>query len=99
MSSNTYSVIQPLGLSFRYSRQFRLRGRIRKSVTSHCYLGEKVPEKFARLRDEWKAKRGSDSSSMKLAMYPASVKIIGMGADAVTLLLRELATAPGDPAG
>jgi hypothetical protein len=47
-------------------------------------------KKFFRLRDEWKAQRGHESSTMKTVMLPAYQKIIGMGLDAVPLLLREL---------
>jgi hypothetical protein len=49
-----------------------------------------VEKKFFRLRDEWKAQRGHESSTMKTVMLPAYQKIIGMGPDAVPLLLREL---------
>ncbi len=49
-----------------------------------------VESKFIRLRDEWKAQRGPESSTQRLAMHPAYQKIIGMGPDVVPLLLREL---------
>jgi hypothetical protein len=48
--------------------------------------------KFIRLRDEWKAQRGHEPSTMKTVLLPAYQKIIGMGPDAVPLLLGELAT-------
>jgi len=51
-----------------------------------------IERKFVRLRDEWRAKRKPESSSIKLGMHPAYLKIIGMGPDVVPLLLRELAT-------
>jgi hypothetical protein len=47
-------------------------------------------KRFIRLRDEWKQKRGPDSSAARLAMHPAYLKIIGMGSDAIPFLLREL---------
>jgi hypothetical protein len=53
-----------------------------------------VERKFLRLRDEWKAKRGHDSSTVNLVMHSAYQRIIGLGPDAVPLLLRELATNP-----
>lgn len=49
-------------------------------------------KKFNRLKDEWKAKRGHESSTVKIIMIPAYQKIIGMGQDAVPFLLRELET-------
>jgi hypothetical protein len=55
---------------------------------------ERIERKFKRLRDDWKAKRGHQSSSIELAMHPAYLKIIGMGWDAVPLLLRELDNEP-----
>ena len=55
---------------------------------------ESLQEKFTRLRDEWKAKRGHESSSTRLAMHPAYQKIIGMGTAVVPLLLRELENGP-----
>jgi hypothetical protein len=55
---------------------------------------EWLAKKFSRLRDEWKEKRPPDSSSFRLAIHPAYLKIIGMGVDAVPLILRELERAP-----
>src|SRR5258708_6200663 len=49
-----------------------------------------IEGKFIRLRDEWKAQRGHEPSTMKLVMLPAYQKIIGMGPVVVPLLLREL---------
>jgi hypothetical protein len=51
---------------------------------------EWIERKFLRLRDEWKQKRGPESSSARLAHHPAYLKIIGMGSDVVPLLMREL---------
>ena len=53
---------------------------------------EAAEKKFNRLRDEWKAKRGHEPSTMKLILIPAYQKIIGMGQEAVPFLLRELET-------
>ena len=50
--------------------------------------------RFIRLRDEWKQKRGHESSSARLAMHPAYLKIIGMGTAAIPFLLRELENDP-----
>jgi hypothetical protein len=49
-------------------------------------------EKFIRLRDQWKAEKRHESSTIKLVMHPAYQTIIGMGQDAVPFLLRELET-------
>ena len=51
---------------------------------------DQVETKFIKLRDEWKNQRGHEPSTMKLVMLPAYQQIIGMGAAAVPLLLREL---------
>ena len=51
-----------------------------------------IEQKFIRLRDEWKSQRSPVSSPTKLLMHPAYQTIIGMGADVVPLLLRELET-------
>jgi hypothetical protein len=53
-------------------------------------LIEIAERKFLRLRDEWKQKRGPESSSLRLAFHPSYLKIIGMGPEAVPFLLREL---------
>ena len=53
-----------------------------------------IEKKFIALRDEWKAKRGHHSDTLKLAMHSAYQQIIGLGPDVIPLLLRELATAP-----
>jgi hypothetical protein len=51
-----------------------------------------VAKKFIRLRDEWKSQRGHESSTTRQVMHPSYQKIIGLGPDAVPLLLRELET-------
>ena len=55
---------------------------------------DRTEKKFFRLRDEWKQKRGPESSSARLAMHPAYLKIIGMGAEAIPFLLQELERDP-----
>jgi hypothetical protein len=55
-----------------------------------------VERKFIRLRDEWKAQRGHESSTARLAMHPAYQKIIGMGPVVLPLLFRELASKEPD---
>ena len=57
-------------------------------------LADVIENKFNRLRDEWKRNRAPDSSSARLAMHPAYLKIIGIGPDAVPLLLREIENDP-----
>ena len=42
-------------------------------------LASAAEKKFNRLRDEWKAKRGHEPSTMKIILIPAFQKIIGMG--------------------
>lgn len=55
---------------------------------------EDLERKFVRLRDQWKRNRPPESSSTRLTAHPAYLKIIGMGPDAVPLLLRELEREP-----
>ena len=57
-------------------------------------VAQSIEEKFIRLRDEWKAERGLESSTTRLMMHPAYRKIIGIGPEAVPLLLRELEKGP-----
>jgi hypothetical protein len=47
-------------------------------------------KKFLQLRDEWKSKRGHESSTQKVLLLPPYQKIIGMGREAIPFLLREL---------
>ena len=50
--------------------------------------------KFSELAKEWKANCGLTSSVTKLAMHPAYQRIIGMGEEAVPLILQELERSP-----
>jgi hypothetical protein len=49
-----------------------------------------VEPKFSRLVTEWKANRHSTSLARDLIAHPAYLRIIGMGEDALPLILREL---------
>ncbi|MBI1902479.1 MAG: hypothetical protein HYS13_15360 [Planctomycetia bacterium] len=51
-------------------------------------------ERFRILVQQWKQSRGPTSSTTQLAMHPAYQQIIGLGAPAVPLLLRELQREP-----
>ncbi len=51
-------------------------------------------EKFQRLAAEWKAKSRFLSNTAQMAMLPPYQKIIGMGWDAVPLILEELRREP-----
>jgi hypothetical protein len=59
---------------------------------SYLRQSESAEQRFIRLRNEWKAQRGHESSTFKVLMLPGYQKIIGMGSDAVPFLLRELET-------
>jgi hypothetical protein len=50
--------------------------------------------KFCELAKEWKASCGPTSSVTQLAMNPAYQRIIGMGTEAVPLILQELERSP-----
>lgn len=56
--------------------------------------GQPAAERFLRLKTAWKAQRRHESSTQRMAMLPAYQAIIGMGPDAVPLLLRELEQCP-----
>jgi hypothetical protein len=51
-------------------------------------------ERFQRLAAEWKAKSRHMSNTAQMAMLPSYQKIIGMGMDAVPLILEELQREP-----
>lgn len=50
--------------------------------------------RFRRLAQIWREERGPMSSLTEMVMHPAYQEIIGMGRDAVPLLLRELEREP-----
>lgn len=60
------------------------------ALANGAAVSDDVTKKFIRLRDEWKAQRGPESSTTRLVMHPAYQKIIGIGPAVVPLLLREL---------
>jgi hypothetical protein len=64
------------------------------SAPAPPYPPTEVEQKFRKLRDEWKAKRGHHSETAKLVIHPAYQQIIGIGPDAIGLILRELEVAP-----
>jgi|WetSurMetagenome_2_1015567.scaffolds.fasta_scaffold138102_2 hypothetical protein len=53
-----------------------------------------IPERFYELLSEWKAECSFTSSVTKLVMHPAYQHIIGLGSEAVPLILRELEKSP-----
>lgn len=55
---------------------------------------ETVMERFRRLSDQWRRDTLFQSSVQEMAVHPAYQEIIGMGDEAVVLILRELEKAP-----
>ena len=53
-----------------------------------------VEERFATLAAEWRAATATSSSIEDMCLHPAYQQIIGLGCEAVPLLLRELARRP-----
>lgn len=53
-----------------------------------------LDERFQILVARWKSERGATSSATQMAMLPAYQRLIGLGSDAVPLLLRELQREP-----
>ncbi len=55
---------------------------------------KEIETRFNALATQWKADRGPTSFVAEMAMHPAYQQIIGLGMDAVPLLLRELKRNP-----
>jgi hypothetical protein len=56
--------------------------------------GESSSARFARLAEEWRRAVEPISSIRQMVLHPAYQQIIGMGADAVPFILRELQITP-----
>ena len=54
-----------------------------------------LERRFAKLVEEWMEGRGPSSSVSRLSMHPSYQQIIGLGAQAIPLILRELEKKPG----
>ena len=54
-----------------------------------------LQQRFRELADTWQKETVHLSSSSQMAMHPAYQQIIGMGPDAIPLLLEELQHKPG----
>lgn len=52
-------------------------------------------ERFRKLADRWRKETRHQSSASKMAMHPAYQQIIGMGREALPLILRELKRTQG----
>jgi len=59
-----------------------------------CAQTASTIQRFRRLAAAWRANRGPTSSLTEMAMRPEYQQIIGMGRDAVPLLLQELQREP-----
>ncbi|MBI4589264.1 MAG: hypothetical protein HY725_10530 [Candidatus Rokubacteria bacterium] len=55
---------------------------------------EGLEARFERLVRKWRSEVGPTSSLTQMAMHPAYQQIIGMGREAIALLLRELEREP-----
>lgn len=51
--------------------------------------------KFLKLKDQWEAETSILSSDTEIAMHPAYQQIIGMGTNAIPLILSEMKKKPG----
>jgi hypothetical protein len=69
------------------------------SSCSQYFVDEKIKNwiKFQALVDRWRNERGAMSSITEMSILPAYQKIIGMGEDAVPLILAELESEGDDP--
>jgi hypothetical protein len=66
---------------------------------AECTIDPKIKQwiKFKKLVDEWRRERGAMSSITEMSMLPPYQKIIGMGPDAISLILAELKSEGNDP--
>ncbi|MHB8654323.1 MAG: hypothetical protein ACYDA9_10630 [Terriglobia bacterium] len=53
--------------------------------------------KFKKLALQWKQERGAQSTVLGMSALPSYVKIIGMGPDALPLILKQLKSEAGNP--
>ncbi|MDP6355175.1 MAG: hypothetical protein QF473_08750 [Planctomycetota bacterium] len=60
----------------------------------HCNGGHSLREEFASLCEDWKRETSLHSFSRQIAMHPAYQRIIGLGIDALPLILEDLAKQP-----
>ena len=74
-----------LGLELAPTGSMQLRGQP---------YSEDSAERFSRLVEKWRSETAFVSSVTDMAMHPAYQEIIGMGNDAVPLILAELERAP-----
>ncbi|MEX0717040.1 MAG: hypothetical protein WD066_10645 [Planctomycetaceae bacterium] len=65
-------------------------------TTTTRRTGEHLAARFTRLRDEWKRETAHLGTVQRRAMHPAYQHIIGMGPDALSLILEELRSRPDD---
>ncbi len=61
-----------------------------KSIVTSPPEPETIEQIFARLSQQWKTETRGISSTTELVIHPAYQQIIGMGQDAIPLLLKEL---------
>jgi hypothetical protein len=64
------------------------------SVTLSASEPTETAQKFAALADRWKRETAVLSSVSQIAMHPAYQEIIGMGREAIPLILQELEQEP-----
>ena len=67
------------------------------SVQTQPHAPSSTPElehRFRRLAEQWREETRATSSLSRLVMHPAYQQIIGMGAPAVPLIVRELRERP-----
>jgi hypothetical protein len=67
-------------------------------VVANIHKAEASPElveEFKSLADHWRLETAGLSSLIKRVTHPAYQQIIGMGPDAIPLILKELQRAPG----
>lgn len=64
------------------------------STTRQLTFNYDIAQRFQRLADQWHNETGHYSLMFKRAMHPAYQQIIGMGKDAIPLILNDLRVRP-----
>lgn len=77
-----------------FDRGMRFPFAAKEPLMSTLLTEEQIEERFARLRDQWKDQSRYLSNTAQMALKWPYQQIIGMGSDAVPLILAELKREP-----
>jgi hypothetical protein len=66
-----------------------------QSTLPHATDSAAVARKFSELSERWRRETALVSNVERIVLHPAYQRIIGMGREAVPLILQEISTRPG----